>query len=51
MLVSKCCKADMQVVTNEDCSYYECTACLKPTDGCVSLDLSDSMELCYDIGW
>ena len=44
MLVSKCCKAALQVVTNTDCSYYICTDCLKPTDGYASLTLPDDYQ-------
>lgn len=41
MLVSKCCQADLRVVTNDDCSYYVCVKCDRPTDERCSFELGE----------
>jgi len=44
MLVSNCCNQAVTVESNNECSYYICTKCRRPTDGRCSFSLGDSED-------
>lgn len=45
MLVSRCCREPVKVVSSEDCSYYCCNRCHCPTDA-----IEDKESITKEIG-